>query len=471
MGKFGFGKDADEESARSGLFGGRKKASNQSDNPYAQNQADDPYANANASPYQQARSGLPSGPRAGGGGRPGLPSGPGPRSSASSTGSGGPPPPYSSQQPPQPSRGYGNEKVGNTGGYGGNRYDDNGGGSRGGSNRPSPAPSGNPMSGGPRAGARGPGGYGGMGGGGGDLDSNRDALFGGAKDRYVPPERKFERGYGQSGASGGSASYDGYGQQRELTEEEQAQQELRDTSQQIRQIRDESLASGLRSLQMIEQSEETARGTLARLGAQGDRLHNTEMNLDRAAIHNRVAEEKTKELKTLNRSMFAVHVSNPFTSKQRAAAREQEVLERHRQDRDVRDQTRKEAYASTQRMEDTFRKAERNAWKGGDSDDENDAAVASKFTFVDDDDEDGQQAAEDMRKEREIRDAEKAMLRGVKKLNYLARAIGDEVDSQNKLITRIGEKVCTGSFYPSTMLDQAMLTISHRAMLSTMVSG
>ncbi len=52
------------------------------------------------------------------------------------------------------------------------------------------------------------------------------------------------------------ARYDGYGQQRELTEEEQAQQDLRDANSQIRQVRDESLASGLRSLQMIEQSEE-----------------------------------------------------------------------------------------------------------------------------------------------------------------------------------------------------------------------
>ncbi len=33
------------------------------------------------------------------------------------------------------------------------------------------------------------------------------------------------------------------------------------------------------------------------------------------------------------------------------------------------------------------------------------------------------------------------MLKGVKKLNYLARAIGDEVDTQNQLIDRITGKV------------------------------
>ena len=295
----------------------------------------------------------------------------------------------------------------------------------------------------PRAGARGPGGYGGLGGG--DDDANRAALFGGAKERYVPPEKRFDSGggYGQSGVSGASGgSYDRYGQQRQLTEEEQAAEDLRDTSNQIRQVREETVNTTLRSLQLIDQSEETARGTLARLGAQHERLHNTEMNLDRAAIHNRVAEERTKELKTLNRSMFAVHVSNPFTSKQRAAQRDQEVMEKHRRERDIRENTRKDAYNSNQRMEDTFRGADKAAWRSDDGDDEGALAkAASKFTFVDDDDDDGEKAAEDMRKEREIMENEKAMLRGVKKLNYLARAIGDEVDSQTQLIDRITVKV------------------------------
>ncbi len=184
MKKFGFGgKDSDEDSVRAGLFG-RKKSPSSNDNPYAQGQAEDPYANANATPYQQARAGLPSGPRSGAG-RPGLPGGPGPRGSTSSVG--GPPPPYSTQPQPQPqpqsSRGYANEKVGNTGGYGAKRYDDN------------PPPS--------RVSARGPGGYGGLDG---DLDTSKNALFGGAKERYVPPERKFEAGYGQSAASDASGS-------------------------------------------------------------------------------------------------------------------------------------------------------------------------------------------------------------------------------------------------------------------------
>ena len=435
-------RNKDDGESRSSLFS--RKKSDKSENPYAQGSGDDPYANA--TPYQQARAGLPSGPRGGGpggpggpGGRMGLPGGPGPRSSTSSQGSQGPPPPPYSQSSAG-GGGYGRDRVGNAGGYGGSRYDDGGAG-YGRQNSVGSQSSGGPA---PRAGAR-AGGYGGMGGGA-DDDANRAALFGGAKDRYVPPEKRFDSGgsYGQSGASGagGGGSYGGYGEERQLTEEEQQAQDLRDTSNQIRQVREETVNTTLRSLQLIDQSEETARGTLARLGAQHERLHNTEMNLDRAAIHNRVAEERTKELKTLNRSMFAVHVSNPFTSKQRAAQRDQDVMDKHRQDREIRENTRKDAFNTNQRMEETFRGANKASWGDDDGDDEGALAKAtSKFTFVDDDDEDGEKAAEDMRKEKEIMENEKAMLRGVKKLNYLARAIGDEVDSQNQLIDRISTKV------------------------------
>lgn len=44
--------------------------------------------------------------------------------------------------------------------------------------------------------------------------------------------------------------------------------------------------------------------------------------------HNRAAEDKAKELKKLNRSMFAVHVSNPFTASSRAQQADMDVLER-----------------------------------------------------------------------------------------------------------------------------------------------
>jgi hypothetical protein len=54
--------------------------------------------------------------------------------------------------------------------------------------------------------------------------------------------------------------------------------------------------------------------------------------------------------------MFAVHVSNPFTAKSRARENDEKIMERHRNDRDVRDATRKAAWESNARQEDNNRK-------------------------------------------------------------------------------------------------------------------
>ncbi len=95
--------------------------------------------------------------------------------------------------------------------------------------------------------------------------------------------------------------------------------------------------------------------TLARVGAQGERIHNTEKNLDLTQNHNRSAEDKAKELKTLNRSMFAVHVSNPFTASSRREQRDADVMERHHMEREAREATRRAGYDTNQRLEKTFK--------------------------------------------------------------------------------------------------------------------
>ena len=82
-----------------------------------------------------------------------------------------------------------------------------------------------------------------------------------------------------------------------------------------------------------------------------------ETNIPRPAHNqNQVAADKAKELKTLNRSMFAVHVSNPFTSKQREARKDREAAERHLEQREQREGTRRAAYLSEQRMQQNFQK-------------------------------------------------------------------------------------------------------------------
>ncbi len=417
MKKFGFGKKSGDGSARSS----NNSSPAPSTNPYAQpQQAADPYAQdtnkyAKMSPYQQAKAasyGMPAGPGNGLPGGPrdgyGAPQGAAPSNSYGSSGGAG----YGAER-------YGSDRYGSGGGYGANRYD-------GASTAPS----------------RGPGGYGGLG----RTYSNettstevqKEELFGGARDRYaqksaLPPSNGQPGGGYEAESGASSGGFGAYGEQRELTAEEQEEEDIQGTKQQIRFMKQEDVSSTRNALRIAQQAEETGRATLARLGAQGERIHNTEKNLDLAANYNRVAEEKAKELKTLNKSMFAMHVSNPFTASSRRTARDEDILNKHRQEREEREATRQAAFGTQQRMEGAFRELQpgdngyRPKQPGKAS-----LAERAKYQFEAD--------SEDEEMENEIDGNLEALGGAAKRLNLLARATGQEVDMQNKHIDRIIEK-------------------------------
>ena len=94
-------------------------------------------------------------------------------------------------------------------------------------------------------------------------------------------------------------------------------------------------------------------------------VHGAEKSLDMATVEGRLAQEKARELKTLNGSMFAVHVSNPFTSASRRRDRDERILNTHREERDAREGTRQEAFQTNSRMERVFRDIDRDAAKQG----------------------------------------------------------------------------------------------------------
>ncbi|KAI1390286.1 uncharacterized protein F4822DRAFT_401444 [Hypoxylon trugodes] len=425
MKKFGIGKkrgDGDDDSNRSALFGKRGSPGPASDNPYAQSQpANDPYMNdnnkfANMTPYQKVRS------RADAPG--GLPSGPSPQS-----GYGGPPPvsrsgsnysstttlpPYSSAPPSGgPPGGYANDRYGTSSGYGASKYSNNSNSARAG-------------------------GYGGLGRtDSNDTDANRDALFSGARDRYDQRQTTGQNdAYGASGASGpsgadsGASKYGGYGEQRELTEEEQEELEVDDIKRQIKQEKLASAQTAENSARIGQQTVELASQTLARLGGQAERLNYTETLIDRGGFSSREAEEQTKKLKSLNRSMFAVHVSNPFTAKKRTAQMEQKVLDENRADRELRESTRKDGYVGNQRMEAAFRQVDASGKNSGWQ--KQSAAEKSKYAFEDDE--------EDEEAEDRIENSMAQTAQSVSQLNTLAHLLGNEIDTQNQVIDRIGSK-------------------------------
>lgn len=415
MKKFGFHKkgDGDEDSNRSALFGSRSKdkSPKASTNPYAQTPAaSDPYNNAKLKAGAGGTSGAPYQTSNGNG------SGYGDSKSNGRADAGG-----------ARGGGYGPDRYGAHSGYGADRY---GAGS-----------------GVEQAGSRyGAGGYGGLGNAP-AADGNRDALFGGAEERLQRNPRgldalgqppPYAADYGQtgqqSGAYGGgtNSSYEAYGD-RQLTAEEEEEEDVEAAKQEIRFTKQEDVSSTRNALRIAAQAEESGRNTLARLGAQGERIHNTEKNLDLTANSNRTAAEKARELKTLNKSMFAVHISNPLTSASRRQQRDDDIMEKHQTERAMREATRREGYETDQRLQKTFKDLNNLNDNSAAARKKSSLAERAKYQFEAD--------SEDEKMEDEIDSNIEALHGAATRLNGLARATGTELDEQNRHLTRINDKV------------------------------
>ncbi len=362
---FGFKKgekDADLDSKKASLFGSRSNKASpapSSANPYATAPppANDPYASRTANPYaNQNAVNDPYAPKT-----QSRPSQPPTSSFGNLSLNNDAPPGYNNRGPsPQPNRyektpvpagGYGGAapkygtsgSYGQTGGYGSDPY---------GSQQPQQS-------------RHGPSGYGGLGRSNSQdtmsTDAGRNALFGDAAQRAATQPQQpagqqqpsGDNSYSNTGGYGASDLPGGYGSapERELTEEEQEEQEVLASKNEIRFIKQQDVASTRNARRIAEQAEQTGRETLERLGQQGERIHNTERNLDMASNQNRLAAEKASELKTLNRSMFAVHVANPFTARSREQAANSIALEKHQAERAQRDMTTAEAIGSNVRQQ------------------------------------------------------------------------------------------------------------------------
>lgn len=313
--------------------------------------------------------------------------------------------------------GYGAGKFGNQNGYGGAA---NGG---------NPYASIQQTSGTSRQG-----GYGGLGSSNAyETDANRDELFSGAIKRmeekqqnpvYDVPEYKYD-----PANDAGNRSYGAYGD-RQLTAEEEEEEDIQATKQEIKFMKQQDVASTRNALRIAAQAEEMGRNTLARLGAQGERMHNTDRNLDIGNNHINIADDKAKELKTLNRSMFAVHVNNPFTAKERRARRDEEIMDRHHAEREAREATREAAFKSNQRMNENFKGLDKAPIPV-----RTQASLAerAKYQFEADSDDDNM--------ENELDNNLKDLATATSRLNLVARATGEEIEAQNRLIQNIAEKV------------------------------
>lgn len=222
-------------------------------------------------------------------------------------------------------------------------------------------------------------------------------------------------------------SYDDVGPPEFQTEEEQEEDEVDSTKEEIRYAKQDTVASSRKAIQAAERAERIGQDTLTRIGIQGERIHNSEMNLDITEAQNKVGRDRTMELERQNRSMFALLAPN---TKRSRAKQEMRILDRHQEEREQRQKTRGAAYQTSQRMDKHFKELGKSQSA---PDAHNNSVQRSKYQFEADSEDEGM--------EEEIDKNLDSLGTATGKLHKLALATGIEVEMQNEHLTRIMEKV------------------------------
>jgi len=302
--------------------------------------------------------------------------------------------------------------------------------------------------------------------------ASRDGdLYGNSSYNQQPPSGGYGGGYGGGGYNpprGGapdptrSELFSGYNPERagqnrftasdrgpELREPvpgEENEEDVEGIKQQIRTTKQESVNSTRNALRLAREAEETARGTLLKLGDQSEKLANTERHLDISKNHSLRAEDNTDELKKLNRSIFRPAIT--FNKDAKRAAKEAKIQDRYDEDRLERERVAMEVRES----QNNLGRAGTYGRGGGDEEGSggrrqlNGAQQAvrkeqrSRFQF--------EASPSDDELEDELDDNLDEVADATKRLKALGMAMGQELDTQNTRIDRISEK--------ATSLDNRM---------------
>lgn len=214
----------------------------------------------------------------------------------------------------------------------------------------------------------------------------------------------------------GGNSYGGNDSDRDSEDED-----VEAVKSQMRYVKKESVNVARDALMSAARAEESGRNTLGMLGAQGERIANTERSLALASTQNKIAEEKARELKTLNRSMFAVHVGNPFNSKRRLQEKEEQIKNNRRLEQQGREDRRQAAYESSQRVTNGMSLAHSETAQKYAS--QRNREGRAKYQFEAD--------SEDEDLENEIDRSLDALAGASSRLNKLALTANEEIKSQN----------------------------------------
>ncbi|KAF8653664.1 hypothetical protein AX16_003815 [Volvariella volvacea WC 439] len=264
-----------------------------------------------------------------------------------------------------------------------------------------------------------------------DLNGDRNELFSGYDAE-------------KSAAQGGSGRFfdgpprgEGGGYRPPPREGEETEDDVEGIKRDMRWVKQESVNSTRNALRLAREAEETGRNTLLRLGDQSEKLANTERHIDVAKGHNARAEDHANELKKLNRSIFRPAIS--FNKDSKRAAQEAKIQQRYEDEREEREKSMLDIRESQNRIG-------RAAGYGQGEDDGGFGAGPARgqrtaaqmeqrkrYQF--------EQTASDDELEDELDDNLNEISDVTKKLKALGMAMGQEIDTQNQRIDRIGEKV------------------------------
>lgn len=218
----------------------------------------------------------------------------------------------------------------------------------------------------------------------------------------------------------------------ELPEEKQVDLEdeaVEAIKQDIRFVKQESVASTRNTLRMAQESDASATNTMGMLGSQSERLYNAEQNLLLADTQTKIADEKVKELQRLNRSIFIPAYGNPFNKKSRLRQQEEKIKSNKAREKYLRDTNRHEMYESEQRIKQGLTNNATSSDLYQKYQGERSLDAARRYQFEND--------SEDDEMEKEIANNLDQIGLYAKKLKSSANTIGKEVDSQNARLRTI----------------------------------
>jgi protein transport protein SEC9 len=391
---FGFkkgDKDGDLESKKASLFGKSSKASKspapQAANPYAAPPANDPYAQRNANPYAtQSSAADPYAPRS----QSSFSQPPTSSMSSLTLNSQKTAPPGYSTNPQTPNLGPSNydRSPSQSSGYTTSAPKYSGGGSYGQTGGYGSDPYGANAYGAGQSGY-GAGGYGGLGRRNSQdtitTEAGRNELFGDAAERYAAQQQQqTDNSYSNAGGYGQGDLPGGYGAapDRELTEEEQ---HIENQKYDIWRTKKDTAESSGRSAAIAADMLRRGDDILARLGTQGEMLHNADKNVDEAIFSSAKAQDQAEYLRKLNRSIF-IPVGPVFNKKSKAERGLAKGAEQRREFKQQSEQTSMDLHQSQQRQQSFGRDVKHTVAEHGMP--KRDLAARSKYQFEADEEDD-----------------------------------------------------------------------------------